>query len=240
MKRTPDAWYINAVMKKETTGRQMGLPFYRTEQELAALLERGLGRKIALTLTSNSSSMLTAQVKGGVMRVRLHEMFLTAGPDILDEIAAFVGNKRRNLPLFRAFVRANSGSLQRGPARKVNVRTAGRHHDLLELFRELNREYFYGSVDAAITWGTSRTGVWVRKRTLGSYSATSNLIRINPVLDSARTPRYYVKFVVFHEMLHAHMGTVRKGGRRSIHPAEFRRREREFRDYDRAVSWEKR
>jgi len=226
-------------MEDETAGYQMKLAFRLSESELKNLLERGLNRKISLVLTSNSSSMLTSQVKEGILHIRLHEMFLSAGPDIIDEIIAFISDRRRRIPLFRSFIRENSCVIQHKPSRKVNIRTSGRHHDLLELFNEVNRGYFRDTVTSRITWGCGKTGVWVRKRTLGSYSAEANLIRINPVLDSAKVPRYYLKYIVFHEMLHADMGTAKKGGRRCIHSAEFKRRERMFMDYERAIAWER-
>jgi|WetSurMetagenome_2_1015567.scaffolds.fasta_scaffold00088_36 predicted metal-dependent hydrolase len=218
---------------------QMNLIFHRTESELRELLEKGLRRHVRLVLTKNSSSMLSAQVREGVTHVRLHEMFLTAGMDVIDEIIGFIGNKRRCIPLFRSFVRYNSVNIREKPSRKITVRTSGRHHDLRELFNDVNREYFEDKIEALITWGTGRIGLWVRKRTLGSYSPESNLIRINPVLDSSKVPRYYLKYVVFHEMLHAHLGAQKKGARRCIHSSEFRRQERMFRDYDRAIVWER-
>jgi hypothetical protein len=50
----------------------------------------------------------------------------------------------------------------------------------------------------------------------------------------------FVAFVLYHEMLHHMMPVERGGGRRELHPLEFREREREFRAFDRAVAWEKR
>jgi len=52
-------------------------------------------------------------------------------------------------------------------------------------------------------------------------------------------PRYFIEFVVYHEMLHADMGTEEHEGRRSIHSREFRKRERLFEDYERAMAWER-
>ena len=41
-------------------------------------------------------------------------------------------------------------------------------------------------------------------------------------------------------MLHANMGVEKtRNGRRSVHPREFKEREREFKEYGRAVAWEK-
>jgi predicted metal-dependent hydrolase len=93
-------------------------------------------------------------------------------------------------------------------------------------------------IRASITWGSGSPRCSVRKRTLGSYSERSHTIRINPVLDRKTVPRYYIAFVVYHEMLHAAMGMPLTGNRRSIHSREFRKREHLFKDYERAVAWE--
>jgi predicted metal-dependent hydrolase len=75
---------------------------------------------------------------------------------------------------------------------------------------------------------------------LGSYQKKTNTIRINPILDRRKVPRYVVAFVVYHEMLHAAIDTVVKNGRRSIHSQEFKDREHEYSNYDKATEWEKR
>ena len=68
---------------------------------------------------------------------------------------------------------------------------------------------------------------------------------MNPVLDARNVPRYYVEFVLYHEMLHAWMHKAGREedrgngkGRRLVHTPEFNRRERMFRDYARAAAWE--
>ncbi len=77
------------------------------------------------------------------------------------------------------------------------------------------------------------------KRTLGSYCLRTNTIRINPVLDRKTVPDYFIGFIVYHEMLHADMGVCRINGRRSVHSSEFRKRERMFKEYEKALAWEK-
>ena len=44
--------------------------------------------------------------------------------------------------------------------------------------------------------------------------------------------------VVFHEMLHQVIPIVERNGRRVVHGAEFRRRERQYPEYERAKRWE--
>jgi SprT-like family len=210
-----------------------------TESPLRRYLEESLGRPVSLVLTDNSTSMLSARVRDGVLRVRLHWMFAAADSQVLDEIVSFLSNTKRAMPCFRRFVRDHGEQLRKRPPNRVPVKTRGRVYDLRELYRELNEEYFDNTVNAVVTWGSSNSRDLVRKRTLGSYSERSHTIRINPVLDKRTVPRSVVAFVVYHEMLHAAIGISRQGGRRSVHSREFRKRERLFKDYEKAMAWER-
>ena len=125
------------------------------------------------------------------------------------------------------------------PPKKVPIKTAGTYHDLRELHDAVNKEYFNGTIDAVITWGSRSPRSSVRRRTLGSYSERSHIIRINPVLDRKAVPRYFVVFIVYHEMLHAFLGTHLTGTRRSVHSREFRKQEKLFHEYEKAMAWER-
>src|SRR6267142_1461475 len=74
---------------------------------------------------------------------------------------------------------------------------------------------------------------------LGSYSAVERLIRIHPNLDRSWVPRYFLQFIIYHEMLHHVIPASRGPGRGLLHPPEFRLREEQFRHYERAIAWEK-
>ena len=200
-----------------------------------------MGREVILTITDNISSMLTAKAKGETLSVRLNRIFLGAGMDVIDEVAQFLKKRRGKTPLINSFIREKRGCLREKAARKVNAKQAGRHYDLKSIYESVNMEYFNNMVTASITWGTKSPRYAVRMRTLGSFSSHSNTIRINPALDSNRIPRYFIELIVYHEMLHANMGVEKTGnGRRSVHPREFKERERQFIEYERAMAWEKR
>jgi hypothetical protein len=225
-------------MKPDAADMQLTLPFTPTGHALRRTLEERLGRPVSLVLTDNSTTVLSCRTLDGILSVRLHRMFLSADHAVLDEIVTYLREKRGAMPHFRSFLRLNREDLKRKPAKKVNLRTRGRHHDLSELYEEINRTYFGSTVTAAITWGSRSPRSAVRKRTVGSYSERSNTIRINPVLDRKDVPACYVAFIVYHEMLHAAMGIAVRGKRRSVHPREFRRREKLFQEYGKAMAWE--
>ena len=73
---------------------------------------------------------------------------------------------------------------------------------------------------------------------LGTYTHDLELVRIHPALDRESVPRFFVEFVVFHELLHHVVPARRSGGRIDYHPPEFRARERTHPDYARAIRWE--
>ncbi len=140
---------------------------------------------------------------------------------------------------FRSFLNKMSGVVRRKPPRYFSVRAQGKCYDLQAIFERLNMEYFDSRLTSVISWGTGTSRKAVRKRTLGSYCNHTNIIRINPVLDKKTVPVYYIEFVVYHEMLHAAICIREKDGRRSVHSRAFRERERLFKDYDKAVRWER-
>jgi hypothetical protein len=226
-------------MSREQQAYQISMALGHTEYSLRMVLEKALGRAVNLVLTDNSTAMLSARVKGGVMEIRLHRMFLLAPGDVIDEIVIFIKKRRRSMPLFRQFIRDHKEHIRRKPPHRVSAKTEGRVHDLRAIFDKINMEYFNGEIDALITWGKSNPRCFVRKRTLGSYSVRNNSIRINTSMDSGRVPLYFIEYVVYHEMLHAAIGIQEKSGRRSIHPAEFRKREKQFKHYERAMAWER-
>jgi predicted metal-dependent hydrolase len=227
-------------MNRDLTAN-LALPFTvgHTESSLRRYLEESLGWPVSLVLTDNSTSMLSARVRDGVLRVRLHRMFTAAGSQVIEEIVSFLSNRKSAMPCFRIFVRDHREQLRKKPPNRVLARTRGRFYDLREFYQELNEEYFNNMINAVITWGSSNSRDLVRKRTLGSYSGRSHTIRINPVLDKRTVPRSVVAFVVYHEMLHAAIGISRQGGRRTVHSREFRKRERLFKDYEKAMAWER-
>jgi predicted metal-dependent hydrolase len=225
-------------LKHDEQNDQLPLPFHHSAYSFRTYLEDRLNKPVAVILTDNSTSMLSMRIYDGVLRVRIHRMFLHTDSRVMHEVVSYLKNERGAMPHFRNFVRDNRELVTRKPPKKVPVKTAGKFHDLLGLYDEINREYFGGLVSAVITWGSRSPCYAVRKRTLGSYSDRSHTIRINPVLDKKTVPRYYVAFVIYHEMLHAALGISIKGKRRSVHSREFRIREKLFKDYEKAMVWE--
>ncbi|HWL87173.1 MAG TPA: hypothetical protein VNO21_15315 [Polyangiaceae bacterium] len=205
---------------------------------------------VSLSITDNRHSIVSHCWEKGMLRARVHHMFLDAPPSIMNALVRYVTDSDRDASVRIGHYIEENGSRLARRSRRSPLVTAGKHHDLLALFEDLNARYFDGAVNALITWG--KRGHRPDKRAarhtikLGSYSATERLVRIHPSLDRAWVPRYFVAYIVYHEMLHHVIPAKaserqRKGGegRRQLHPPEFREREKDFRHFERALRWEK-
>jgi hypothetical protein len=212
-------------------------------------LERRLGTRlrawVALEVHDNTHTMITFQRQREGWRVRAHHMFVGAPEDVIEALARYiqVGDGDSSSCLDR-FIEQNRALIRRLPADEVlkrqRIDPRGRHHDLSAIYSELNQRCFGGRVRATITWGpASRTRGMRHSIKMGSYSADARLIRIHPALDQQRVPRYFVEWIVFHEMLHdVHPARVGADGRRCVHTPEFVAAERTFYAYERARDWE--
>lgn len=180
----------------------------------------------------------------GILQIRLHHMFLDA-PSIVQEalVRYVIEGDRGASQIVGRYIEENGFRIRASRPVSRPLVTQGSTHDLYVLFHAINDKYFGGAVDALITWGRRGrpTSVRTPRRSikLGSYSATERLIRVHPALDRTWVPRYFVSYIVYHEMLHHVIPSSQGNGRRMLHPPHFLARERVFRDYERALAWER-
>lgn len=232
-----------AVAAEPATERDLEEARRTLERRIRAHLSRGT---LSLTLTNNRYTMISVRREnreGRCFKVRLHAMFVDANPMIARALARYiVHNDRDSSRLLGEYIDANqhqvrSRSRRAGTARMV---TRGRYHDLREIYDDLNRRYFGGAIDARITWG--QRGGRPRRRNsikMGSYSVEDRLIRIHRSLDRAFVPRFFVEWIVYHEMLHQVHEIKVVNGRRLFHSREFLRDEACFEHYAEARRWER-
>jgi hypothetical protein len=221
-----------------------GSPAVYVHEGARQALERRLAivgkAPVSVAIHDNRHSMIHAVRRDGILRARLHHMFLDAPIDVVEALGRFLFFRDREAShVVGRYIDQNMGRIRSlEPHRRSTKPNQGAVHDLDALFAEVNRKYFDGLVDASICWAADgRPGPRATLK-LGSYSAQERLIRIHPRLDRPWVPRYFVAFVVFHEMLHHVIPAVRVAGRRVLHPPHFRARERDYRHYDRAQAWE--
>lgn len=215
--------------------------------ELESFLRARVPTPLRLIITDNRRTMLSLRRTQTHVHVRLHHMFLESDERVWEALVAYLFHADRSaatsigryIASHRTHIRRPSEQRPSGVVR----RRAGRHHDLEEIFRSVNARYFDGSVDAHIVWardasGTARRPVR-RSIKLGSYNSRERRIRVHPALDAEFVPRYFVEYIVYHEMLHQVVPPTVRQGRRDLHSHAFLAREREFADYDAALRWER-
>ncbi|MBC7795184.1 MAG: hypothetical protein H7Z43_15880 [Clostridia bacterium] len=204
--------------------------------DVPRLLSRFMAQPTRVTYTNNRSTMISFRERHGVLDVRLHRMFEEASEGIVAALALYLSgeDKRAGIAL-DAFIRTHQ---EAEPPPPVVCQPTGRFHDLRALFDELNVTYFHGSCTSRITWGSAGGRRYRRSIQLGCYVRGEHLIRMHPSLDQSFVPRFYVAWIVFHEMLHEVFGVERRGSRHAIHPPEFVAVEQTFPDYARCKAWE--
>ena len=207
---------------------------------LEVRIAAALAVPITLIVTDNRRTMISTRRRDKRLEVRLHHMFLDAPSGVTEELLCYLaeGDARSSRALGR-FIEDNRHRVEKR-RRRILLRTRGERHDLAELFASVVASQFPGGVGGArITWGKKpphRRGR--RSIRLGTYTHDLELVRIHPALDRESVPRFFVEFVVFHELLHHVVPARRSGGRIDYHPPEFRARERTHPDYARAIRWE--
>jgi len=124
--------------------------------------------------------------------------------------------------------------------RQLDLREEGRHFDLQKIFDELKARYFRGGLRGyKVVWGRRRKVQPLEYFVFGTIQEEDRVIRINPALDQAWVPLWFLKYILYHEMLHSVVpDEPLPNGRRRVHTEEFNRRERQYRNYHRARRWE--
>ncbi|MBI3448054.1 MAG: hypothetical protein HY049_03915 [Acidobacteria bacterium] len=213
-------------------------------EEIRRRLSRHTGKVIVLTITDNRCSVVyVSPGKSGVVKLRLHHMFLEASPNVLKALAQFI--RRPTLgcrAALNAYTRQNRHLMGGKPRSRthVNLTHRGFHFNLKEIFDRLNERYFEARLDVPITWGRSRAGTRRYSIDFGCYDPYDRIIRINPSLDRPWVPKIFVDSIVHHEMLHASLGIrALANGRREIHSTRFREEEEKFRFHRWAARWER-
>ena len=211
-------------------------------------LRRRTSFEILIVITRNRRRMVSIRRQApAIFEVRLQEIFLNATSGVLDELAGMISGRHGDRSAIRDFVAANfsadaEASFQsRTPPAPAPDAGRGHHHDLAAYADELNRLYLRGRSTASITWGRrNNSRRRVRSIRFGCYDPSRDIIIMNRKLDSAGIPRFFVEYILFHEMLHGVLGIgERADGSRDIHGKIFKLMESTFPDLDKALRFEK-
>jgi hypothetical protein len=184
----------------------------------------------------------SVRLRGNCAVAHISDLLAPAPPLVLEALAEILlGRLFRRRPsrearecylayVFTPAMRRRVDEARRRRGRKQILPARGRHFDLEEIFRELNRRCFGGGIRLRrLGWSPQRS-----RSTLGHYDSAHRTITISRALDSPKVPRYLVEYLVFHEMLHIRYPVERKGHRRVVHSRGFREAEKRFPRYEQA------
>ena len=204
-------------------------------------LSERTGYDLEIIVNENRSSILNVlSKKGNRAKLSLHRMFLNAPDTVIDAVASFLKNRQDpSIAVVRSFIQTN---LQRVDySHRLNPRTLytqGKVYNLQQIYDEVNYEYFSGKVKLALTW-FNKSQKKTSRIIYGQYYEALKLIKINKLLDDHEFPKYFLAFVIYHEMLHHEVPSyIDERGVQCIHSKQFKEREHKFKDYKKAKEWE--
>lgn len=187
--------------------------------------------KLEIRITHSSYLFRVNQERRKII-FEVNEGFISAPQEMKQFVVQAALNKknRQYSKKIRAYTKSpeyNLISSALNSTSQANNRTyLGKHYDLKGLFNDLNQEYFQGKLEQPRLMWSARSS----KRRLGTYDPHSNTITINRRFDRADTPVLLIKYILYHEMLHQHLGIKEVNGRRYAHTSAFKKAERKFKD----------
>lgn len=200
----------------------------------------GSDLKVHLTVHDNRSTMISFRRQLPLVRIRAHHMFLEAPDAVVKSIADYAGRGHAKAgAVLDTFIAEQQALIRAYPRKPTALEPRGKCFDLQVLFEGINAAHFDGKIDARIGWGRLPGKRRRKSIRLGVYDHKAREIRIHPALDRPDVPRFFVEFIVFHEMLHQLFPSARDTGRNVHHPRAFRDRERAWPHYGAALTWEK-
>ncbi len=241
------------VKRAGRTTRRAGAPRL-VEDEASGLarledrLERLLGDGTDVQLASDERTLIAFERQGERVLVRLHPLFLGADTRTVARLAAFIeapdGPASAWLDGYLAQRPHLLARSPRGAPASTTAASVIRCHDLRRQLDETREEYqrLLGEelTGGSIAWSTPTTARLPRKSIkLGSYAADTELIRIHPALDQPFVPTFFVRWIIFHELLHHRLREDLRARIGPPHPPHFRALERRYPMHDLAAAWER-
>jgi len=167
--------------------------------------------------------------QNGTLFVEINEGFIHAPEEIRKMIlVATLGKKKNNNAIIRDYIRTEPyrsvmQALQQ-PCQPNRLSSRGTCYDLAEIFIVINELYFRNQIkQPRLVWSVRRS-----LRRMGTYEPDSDTITINRILDHRDVPAFVVEYILYHELLHKHLGIRESNGRRFAHTSYFRAEENKF------------
>lgn len=208
------------------------------EQLIGNYLQRLSPIPVDLVWHENKSSYLISQKERKKLSLRLHRLFLEAPSPVLEALMQYVlkGDKKAQV-IVRKMAHLYFETARKEPE---ELETKGKIYDLQEIYESVKKTLFTPDYHAHIGWSKRARKGSFRHITFGTYDRHLNQIKIHPILDSPEVPKFFIEYIVYHEMLHAICPPIldERGHTRS-HTRQFREKERLFPRYEEALIWSK-
>jgi len=221
-----------------------------TAREWSRRFTRELGRQTTVCFGRARRNVVLVRTTSRGREVRLNEHFADAPAEVRDALLAWLRSgkrARRASDLLDAWIEELARRLGPPRRRSIAIEQEGVAHDLRALALEVLAAEFPVELPRSqverVTWGRRASRAARRTLQLGSYDPERDVVRVHPVLDQSGVPESFVRYVLFHELLHAVIDrTVRESSpkrrRRAHHPQEFRRREQAYPGFEQAMRWQ--
>lgn len=206
--------------------------------QLVVILNDKMKAPVSIALTRNRVSMISIDFKKACIKIRLHRRFLDAPMHVIGALKSYL--LERSLDdwlIVSGFARSIPSEQNQNLIVHAEHNTMGSVFDLLKIYKDINKDFFSGNIRCAIEWGrmgSSREKRYGRRRSVrfGSWVPSRRIIRIHPVLDNEKVPLEFVKYIVFHEMLHVVVPVIKKNGREYNHSSVFKALEKRYPGYE--------
>lgn len=102
-------------------------------------------------------------------------------------------------------------------------------------YKEINKKYFKDSV-------LMKRVYFSRQKTSGGIrygTHMGDVIQLHPILLNPIIPDFFVKYIIYHEMLHEYCPPIRGSGYKwRVHHPKFLELEKKYKDYFKCLEWE--
>lgn len=208
-----------------------------TLEDFAKILQEKGHTNFKVEITQDSRILLKVEDKTNTEKtIKINSCFLNAPPDIIDAIGRIILGKKKKYDKKNLVKYARRIiSSQKGQNTKIDYE--GKFYNLKYIFDSLNERFFNNCISSRITYGRNFSKERSRSIVFGNYKPCINLIRINRALDNASVPEFFIRYIVFHEMLHAYM--YLSGANSKGHSKIFKKKELSYPELKIAEKWKK-
>lgn len=193
---------------------------------------------IHLVWHENKATYLTVRKERRLLYLRVHRLFYNAPTPVLEALIKYAmkHDKESGVVIKQmAHLYFSQVTIQ-----GAQLETKGDVYDLQEVFDRMNLLLEQPIQGVTIGWSNRKSRGKFNSITFGTYDKHCRQIRINRILDDVGVPRYFLEFIVYHEMLHDVCPSyVDSKGRCYVHTREFRKKEKQFPQFLEAKTWEK-